>query len=84
MTDLWAKAAIDAVAQHPNSHIEVALSFLKVVCPEYLLESNDRLLKIGRRIAVLVEEQHDLQAALEPLVRECRLLVSGQVKVHAM
>lgn len=75
-----AAAARDAVNQHPDSHIEVAMSFCKVVCPPYLLQSNDCLLKVGRRLVCLVEmdyeESFDLETSLAPLVQECRLIAS--------
>jgi hypothetical protein len=77
-----AKAAKKAVAEHAGSHIEAAVSFLSEACPEYLAQSNDCLLKLGRRLACLVEyESFDLNAALVPLVQECRLIADNSVKV---
>lgn len=77
-----AKAAKKAVAEHAGSHIEAAVSFLSEACPEYLAQSNDCLLKVGRRLACLVEyESFDLNAALVPLVQECRLIADNSVKV---
>jgi len=76
-----AKAAMEAVGAHPDSHIEVAMSFLKVVCPKYLLQSNDCLLKVGRRLVCLVENEYNLETALLPLVEECHLIASNAVKV---
>jgi uncharacterized protein len=76
-----AKAALDAVAKHSNSHIEVAMSFLKTASPLYLLQSNDCLLKIGRRLVNLVNEKYDLESALQPLVEECDLIASDSIQV---
>lgn len=77
-----AEAAKKAVAQHAGSQIEAAMAFLSVACPEYLTQSNDCLLKVGRRLACLVEhESLDLDAALGPLVQECRLIAENKVTV---
>jgi predicted aldo/keto reductase-like oxidoreductase len=76
-----AKAARDAVAKHPDSHIEIAMSFLKIASPLYLLQSNDCLLKIGRRITNLVNKNYDLKSALQPLVEECDLICSNEIQV---
>jgi predicted aldo/keto reductase-like oxidoreductase len=80
-----AKAAREAVARYPDSQIEVALDFCQAQLPEFLSASNDRLLKVGRSIVSLVdlagENDAHLEACLENVIQECRLLVSGTIKV---
>ena len=47
--------AQNAIQQYPNSDIEVAMA----MCPiEFCSESNDRLLKFGRRIVYMVKQYH--------------------------
>jgi hypothetical protein len=76
------KIARDAVAAFPHSDIEVAMR----VCPDkFCSESNDRLLKLGRRVSSLVRDFADddktLEAGLQSLWQESDLIASGVVKV---
>lgn len=72
--------ARDAVALHPNSDIEVALAFLLQAMPSFVSESNDRLVKLGRRIRYLVNADDDsktsvdLEQGLALLLEECHFL----------
>lgn len=54
-TLLLSQYAKDAVANHTDSDIEIALAFLHNAYPEFLDTSNDRLVKLGRRILFLVQ-----------------------------
>jgi len=81
MVEKLSQHARDAVAAHPNSDIEVALAFLVQAMPSFLGESNDRLVKLGRRILYLVnaaEEDSktsvDLEQGLALLLEECHFL----------
>lgn len=76
------KLARDAVANYPDSDLEVAM----VVFPAFCAESNDRLLKLGRRVTSFVRDLADdddekLEAILQLLMEECDVLLSGKVKV---
>ena len=76
--------AEEAVATFPTSDIEVALSFLKGVVPEFCKESNDRLVKVGRNIQSLIKMKDEipLEESLNLMVQECKLLVQeGGIKV---
>jgi len=77
-------SAVDAVGKHANSHIEMAMAFVKREVPAFLQEDNDRLVKVGRSLENLValkDTVSDFEASLQLLVNECALLVSGDVKV---
>lgn len=74
------KLVRDAIAKFPESDIEVAMVF----CPAFGAESNDRLLKLGRRLCSMVRDVSDavkLEAGLHSLMEECEWLLSGKVKV---
>ena len=83
--------ARDAVAAHPNSDVEIAISFLCKAMPSFVGESNDRLVKLGRRILYLVQASSssadkgvvDLEQGLALLLEECRVLSlkDGSVRV---
>jgi hypothetical protein len=76
--------AESAVADFPNSAIEVALAFLKDTLPEFCKESNDRLVKVGRNIVSLVslKDEVPLESSLELVLEECNLLIQeGGIKV---
>jgi predicted aldo/keto reductase-like oxidoreductase len=77
------ETAQKAAAEFPDSDIELAIAFMEKALPEFVGTSNDRLLKVGRSIKSLVEMVDDvpLESSLEMLVEECRLMISGQVKV---
>lgn len=78
-------SAVDAVGKHANSHIEMAMAFVKREVPAFLREDNDRLVKVGRSLENLValkDTVSDFEASLQLLVNECALLVSGDVKVR--
>lgn len=77
------ETAQKAAAEFPDSDIELAIAFMEKALPEFVGTSNDRLLKVGRSVKSLVEMADDLplESSLELLVEECRLLISGQVKV---
>ena len=81
------QAALDAVANHTDSHVEMAMAFVKKACLDFLREDNDRLLKVGRSLESLValkeKEMVSLEPSLETLVEECKLLASGNVKVQS-
>jgi Aldo/keto reductase family len=75
-----AKQCVDL---HPNSDIEIALTFVKETAPQFAKESNDRLVKVGRNIKSLVEAAASTdpdatalptKEALELQVQECQLL----------
>ena len=64
-TTSLSEAARTAVAQE-TSDLEVAFSFLNIVLPAFLNESNDRLVKLGRRIIYLVQTcYHEASEAAE-------------------
>jgi len=76
--------ARDAVARHAGqSDIEIALDFVEQALPEFMAESNDRLVKLGRRIRYLVEAASkdgeesiiDLEKCLGLLVEESQILL---------
>lgn len=71
------EAATNAVAEFPQSDIEVALSFLSHVVPAFCTESNDRLVKVGRCVRSLIElkDEIPLEESLALLVEECNLLI---------
>ena len=89
-------AARKAVASFPDSDIEIALEFCQQLIPEFVGASNDRLVKVGRSLKSLIAladhytdqgaldaagRTFDLDASLEQVLTECRLIVSGKVKV---
>ena len=75
--------ARDAVARHAGqSDIEIALDFVEQALPEFMGESNDRLVKLGRRIRYLVDASNDgeesiidLEKCLGLLVEESQILL---------
>jgi hypothetical protein len=79
------QAALGAVQNHPDSHIEMALDFCSKICPSFMAQDNDRLVKVGRSLENMVflssHNKIELLESLEQLVEECELLCSGQVKV---
>jgi hypothetical protein len=78
-----AESAQHAAAEFPDSDVELAIAFMEKALPEFVGTSNDRLVKVGRSVKSLVEMAEDLplETSLELLVEECRLLISGKVKV---
>lgn len=76
--------AIAAVTQHPDSHIEMAMEFSSKVCPDFVGQDNDRLVKVGRSLESLValQDKSSLKESVAQLVEECTLLTSGKVKVR--
>ena len=72
--------AMMAVAKYPDSHIEIALEFLKEAVPDFCRESNDRLVKVGRNLDSLVSlrDEIPLQESLELLVQECEILIQPE------
>lgn len=75
--------AFEAVTKHEGSDIEAAMYFLGATLPEFVLESNDRLVKVGRSLRSLVDlhDEISFSKSLELLLQECELLLSKQVKV---
>ena len=84
--DNMVKRAMDAVARYPHSDVQVALAW----CPTtFVGESNDRLVKLGRRIVYLVnqytkqvksnsdgdEALPQLRSGLQLLMDECHMLL---------
>lgn len=75
------EAARTAVAQS-NGDLEVAFTFLQIVLPAFLGESNDRLVKLGRRIIYLVKAHNDetssadLEACLNGVMEESKILLN--------
>jgi hypothetical protein len=75
-TESALKIAEDALAAHPNSDIEIAIAFTKKLVPEFVKESNDRLVKVGRSLKSLfaMKDEVPLEPSLELLIQECELL----------
>lgn len=73
-----AKKAVEA---HPKSDVEIGMDFVADAVPEFIAESNDRLVKVGRLVKSLVCDNVHLEAGLRNIVEECRLVASGKVKV---
>lgn len=78
---MLAAYAKKAVADHPDSDVEIAMSFLEKVLPRFIGESNDRLVKVGRSVKSLVDLSIHVEEGLENLVNECEYILSGTVKV---
>ena len=87
---LLSEYARDAVARHQTSDVEVAMDFVERAVPKFLGQSNDRLVKLGRRIIYLVDaadnnndcddnSKIDLEACLGLLVEECEILLATTV-----
>jgi len=75
-----------AVKKYPKSAIEIALQFLNETIPEFCSQDNDRLVKIGRNIVSLVDMKKEeditlLEAGLNLILEECRLLLDTDMKV---
>ena len=52
--------AKDAVAQYPDSDVDIAFTFSQATAPAFPpMASNDRLVKVGRLVASLVRDYAD-------------------------
>lgn len=78
-----ARAAVQA---HPDSDIQVGFAFGP---PSFRSASNDRLLKVGRRVSSLIRDYDNnnnnneakLEASLDLVWQECEILMSGLARV---
>ena len=80
--DSLATIAKDAVAQYPDSDIDIAFTFSQATAPAFPpMASNDRLVKVGRLVASLVRDYADdasmMVSGLRLVVQECDLLSRG-------
>ena len=81
------KAAQEASEKFPDNDVQAAMLFCQSVeLTDFVGESNDRLLKVGRSLKSLLqlcEERSDaLEASLQRLVQECQFLLEpSQLKV---
>ena len=85
-------SARQAVKEHPESDVEIAIAFCEKELPEFVGASNDRLVKVGRSLVSLLQladssnvgdsneasAPFPLEESLALLLEECRLIVSDQ------
>ena len=79
-----AAVAKHAVNEHPNSHIEMAMTFVSQICPAFVSQSNDNLVVLGRSLENLVKVQNEdsLEQNLHPLIAFCQTLSSSDKQVQ--
>lgn len=79
--------AQEAVTKYPNSDIEIGMAFCPNALIDHTIESNDRLIKLGRRIKFLVNQYSAvnstantknidlLRKGLSLLMEECNIII---------
>jgi hypothetical protein len=84
--------ARQAVHDYPTSDIEVGINFCESVCPTFLEQSCDRLVKVGRSVRSLIElcDQDSMISivslceSLQLIQEECEVLLllqTGKIEV---